>query len=128
MYQGTFDDVPTDHWAFKYVEYCYANDVVQGYDATTYAPDEIVDRAQMAVFVTRAVAGGETEVPDPYTCSQTLTQFTDMTSDFWACRYVKYCRDHDIVQGFPDGTYQPGVTVTRDQMAVYVQRAFELAM
>jgi hypothetical protein len=38
------------------------------------------------------------------------------------------CRSHAIVQGFPDGTYQPGVVVTRDQMAVYVQRAFQLAL
>jgi hypothetical protein len=31
-----------------------------------------------------------------------------------------------VVQGYEDGTYQPLWPVTRDQMAVYVARAFEL--
>ncbi len=33
-----------------------------------------------------------------------------------------------IVQGFPDGTYHPEYVVTRDQMAVYIQRAFQLPL
>jgi hypothetical protein len=33
-----------------------------------------------------------------------------------------------IVSGYADGTYQPDLVVTRDQMAVYLQRAFELPM
>jgi hypothetical protein len=43
----------------------------------------------------------------------------------WSYRYVEYAADLGIVQGYWDGTYHPG-EVTRDQMAVYVQRAFEL--
>ena len=46
--------MPTDYWAYKYVEYCVANSVVQGYTATTYGPLDIVNREQMAVFITRA--------------------------------------------------------------------------
>jgi hypothetical protein len=30
------------------------------------------------------------------------------------------------VQGYPDGLYRPNTKVTRDQMAVYVARAFDL--
>jgi hypothetical protein len=31
-----------------------------------------------------------------------------------------------VVQGYLDGNYHPADIVTRDQMAVYVARAFEL--
>ena len=31
-----------------------------------------------------------------------------------------------VVKGYPDGSYQPAGVVTRDQMAVYVARAFKL--
>jgi hypothetical protein len=31
-----------------------------------------------------------------------------------------------VVQGYPNGTYRPANPVTRDQMAVYVARGFQL--
>jgi hypothetical protein len=40
---------------------------------------------------------------------------------------VEYCVEHGVVQGYEDGLYRPERVVTRDQMAVYVARAFELA-
>jgi len=33
-----------------------------------------------------------------------------------------------VTQGYDDGTYRPDLIVTRDQMAVYVQRAFDLPL
>jgi peroxiredoxin len=39
---------------------------------------------------------------------------------------VEYCVENGVVAGFLDGLYHPEVVVTRDQMAVYIQRAFEL--
>ena len=120
---ATFADVPTDHLAFKYVEYCYDNGVVQGY-WDGYHPDEQVDRAQMAVYVARAVAGGDSAVPDD---PDGTPFFPDVAADFWAYKYIEYCHDHEIVQGYWDG-YHPERVVTRDQMAVYVQRAFRLPM
>ena len=52
----------------------------------------------------------------------------DVTTDHWAYSYVEYCVEHGVVGGYPDGSYRPDVVVTRDQMAVYVARAFELGM
>jgi hypothetical protein len=118
-----FADVPADHWAYRYVEYCYDAGVVQGY-WDGYHPSEPVDRGQMAAYMARALAGGEASVPED---SDGTPSFADVPSDFWAYRHVEYCRDHGIVQGYPDG-YHPERVVTRDQMAVYVQRAFDLPM
>jgi hypothetical protein len=36
---------------------------------------------------------------------------------------IGYLRECGVVQGYPDGTYGPNVTVTREQMATYVARA-----
>jgi hypothetical protein len=122
--EATFDDVPTDHWAYKYVEYCVANGVVQGFDPVTYAPTVTVSRDAMAVFISRAVAGGDANVPEgPDTAT-----FDDVPTDYWAFKHVEYCVENDVVQGYPDGNYHPGDVVTRDQMAVYIARAFELPM
>jgi len=125
-YAGTphFTDVPTDHWAFKYIEYLYGLEVVEGY-ADGYHPAEAVDRAQMAVYIARSICDplGEDGLAG-YTPPATPT-FSDVPTDFWAYKHIEYCHEHDVVHGYEDG-YHPEREVTRDQMAVYVQRAFEL--
>jgi hypothetical protein len=40
--------------------------------------------------------------------------------------YVEYIAGQGVTHGYPDGSYHPEVTCTRDQMAVYVARAFGL--
>jgi PKD repeat protein len=124
----SFSDVPDDYWAYKHVEYCVDVGIATGYPGNTYHPDEAVSRGQMAVYVARAAATpmGDAGVPD-YTGTPT---FTDVTSDndwAWCLKYVEYCADQGIVQGYGD-EYRPANAVTRDQMAVYIQRAFELPM
>jgi hypothetical protein len=124
--QATFGDMPTDHWAYKHVEYCVANGIVQGYDPVTYAPLVILNRAQMAVFIARAIADptGEEGLAD-YQPPDTPT-FTDVPTDFWSHKHIEYLAERQVVGGYPDGSYQPAATVTRDQMAVYIARAFDL--
>jgi PKD repeat protein len=124
----SFPDVSTDHWAYPYIEYCYAQHIVQGYWDNSYRPQEPVTRDQMAVYVARSVVNPRGEAGLAYYAPPTTPSFPDVPVDWWAFKYIEYCRSHAIVQGFPDGTYQPGVVVTRDQMAVYVQRAFQLAL
>jgi len=125
--EPTFPDVPTDHWAYDYVEYAHAQEVVQGYDDGTYRPTATVDRGQMAVYIARALAGGDAGVPT----GPAMPTFSDVTPDGdwgWCYPYVEYAVSEGVVGGYPDGTYRPEYEVTRDQMAVYVQRAFRLPM
>jgi hypothetical protein len=123
----TFSDVPADHWAYRWIEYAVSRNVVQGYPGGTYHPDEVVNRGQMAVYVARAVAGSDDAVP-PDTDGATFTDVTETNEWGWCYRYVEYCAANAIVQGYAHHTYRPANAVTRDQMAVYVARAFELSL
>jgi uncharacterized repeat protein (TIGR01451 family) len=124
---ASFNDVPTTHWAFKYIEYAKAHGVVGGYADGTYRPTLGVDRGQMAVFVARAVAGGDGAVP-PAPGAPTFTDVAPGTPWAWAQKYVEYIVSRGVVAGYADGTYRPALAVTRDQMAVFVARAFALPM
>ena len=126
----TFTDVPTGYWALKYIEYAVDEQVVTGYSPTSYAPETVVDRGQMAVFIARAIAP-PADRPDltSYTPPTTAT-FPDVPTSFWAYKFVEYIAQASIgvTKGYPDGDYHPEYVCTRDQMAVYVARAFKLPL
>jgi hypothetical protein len=127
----SFTDVGTDHWAYKYIEYAASPEanVVQGYPGGNYKPDDLVSRGQMAVYIARAMVtpSGDAGVPDPPAEDPTFSDVTATGNWSWCYKHVEYLAAADIVQGYPDGTYHPATIVTRDQMAVYVARSFELS-
>ena len=69
-------------------------------------------------------AGGDGAVPS----YDGTPSFPDVQASFWAYKYVQYIADPSraVTQGYTDGNYHPEVVVTRDQMAVYIARAFGL--
>jgi len=83
----------------------------------------VVDRGSMAVFVARAK--GWVQIGEDLNTAPEL--FPDVPAGYWSGTAIKACLDHGVVKGY-DGWYQPTWEVTRDQMAVYVQRAFQLPM
>jgi len=124
---ATFPDVPTDQWAFKYVEYCCDQDVVGGY-SDGYHPDERVTRGQMAVFVARAMVTPHGDEGLAGYIPPTTPTFPDVPTDYWSYKYVEYIASQAVTGGYEDHTYRPSVIVNRDAMAVYVSRAFGLGV
>ncbi len=124
---ATFADVPTSYWAYKYVECVVADHIAGGY-ADGYRPHGVVDRGQMAVFIARSMVTPHGDAGlATYTPPATAT-FSDVPTSFWSYKYVEYIAGQGVTGGYGDGTYRPNGRCTRDQMAVYVQRAFGLPM
>ena len=115
----SFLDVPADSWAVNEIEAAKAAGIVQGYEDDCYHPDWSVSRGQMAAYVARALAEGDSCVP----AGPELPSFPDVPTDFWAYDYIEYALDQSIVQGYPEGDYRPGLPLDRAQMAVYIARA-----
>jgi hypothetical protein len=122
-----FADVTADHWAARYVEYAAAANIVTGYADGFFHPDWTITRGQMAVFIARAMVDptGDEGLAS-YTPPATAT-FSDVRWNYWAYKHIEFIAGRGVAQGFTDGTFRPAVTCTRDQMAVYVARAFGLA-
>ncbi|MFB3880914.1 MAG: CARDB domain-containing protein [Armatimonadota bacterium] len=120
----TFSDVASDHWAYRHIEYDFDEGIVTGYDAQHYAPGDPVDRGQMAVFIARAREW--VKIGDNMATAPQL--FPDVPAGFWSGTAVKACVDNGVVRGYDDGLYHPEVQVSRDQMAVYIAKAFELPL
>ena len=126
--EATFADVPTEHWAFRHIEYAVDQGVVAGYDDQLYHPELAVDRGQMAVFIARSIAVpvGEAGLAG-YTPPVSPT-FPDVPTDFWSYKHIEYIADpaRAVSGGYDDGLYHPEYGCSRDQMAAFIQRAFGL--
>lgn len=125
----SFVDVPDTYWAYEEIERCVSAGVVKGYadyfgedDPETteiveggdaYLPTVMVDRSQMAVYISRAAG---------LTTAAYAGTFDDVADDWWAALEIEACADEDIVQGYGGGIYLPENLVTRAQMGVFVWR------
>ena len=106
-----FTDVPCDHWAIDYIRAIKDAGITTGYPDGTFRPENQVTRAQMAVFIIRAIEGEPVSYnPNPY--------FADVPPTHWAFKYVQRVRERGIAQGYPgNNLYGPEDNVTREQMA-----------
>ena len=114
-----FHDVGDKHWAHKEIMACIQAGIVNGYPDGNYRPEEPVSRAQMAAFVSRALVGGDENVP----AGPAEASFGDVPTDFWAYQYVEYARLRNIILGYGDGQYRPESLVNRADMAVFIARS-----
>ena len=121
----SFPDVHADNWAYKCVEYARAHGIVTGYRDGFYHPERTVDRGQMAVFIARAMVGGDAYVPRQI---DRPVYFPDLLSavpsEYY--KYIEFLAQEGVVKGYPDRLYHPELTCTRDQIAVYLARVFRL--
>jgi hypothetical protein len=109
-----FTDVPADEWYYNYVNWGFAAGVVKGVDETHFEPDSGITREQMTVMLNNfAVANG---VYLPY--SADVPSFTDDSriSD-WSVFAVDKIVSAGIMNGMPDGTFDPQGSATRAQAA-----------
>lgn len=53
-------------------------------------------------------------------------EFKDLGNNFWAQDEINYLTDNEIINGFPDGAFQPNKTITKAEAAVIIVRALKL--
>lgn len=117
--QYTFDDVPSTHWAWKYVEKLFKNGITGGCSQTplNFCPDNLVTRAQMAIFLERGKRGSLYSPPPA-----TGTIFGDIPVNHWAAAWIEILAADKITGGCGNGNFCPEQYITRDQMAVFLLR------
>ncbi len=114
----TFSDT-AGHWAEDWIEALRSDGITTGCGGGNYCPEEAVTRAQMAVFLLRAKHGAAYTPPD------VAPTFGD-TAGHWAEDWIEQLYAEGITSGCGGGNYCPEDPVTRDQMAVFLVRTFNL--
>lgn len=119
---GVFQDVPADYWAASWIEQLAVEGITSGCSATPklYCPTTAVTRDQMAVFLLRAMHGLN------YVPPKATGVFLDVPTDYWAADWIDELATEGITGGCGNGNYCPTTPVTRDQMAVFLMKSFNL--
>ncbi len=115
--QPRFSDVPFDHRAYKQIEYLAEKGIINGYSDDTFRPNNTLTRAQAAIMIVRA-AGISTE--------GVSSSFTDVPPTHASYKFISAAYQAGIINGYSDGTFRPNANVTRAQIAIIVQRAFNV--
>jgi hypothetical protein len=118
-----FDDVNSEtvgEGFCGYIEYFASLGVTGGCSAAPplYCPNNILDRAQMAVFL----LGGAKSLDILPSCSGTV--FGDVNKETVGetfCRFIEFLAFLGITGGCGGGNYCPHDPVTREQMAVFLE-------
>ena len=114
-----FSDVPPDAWSCPHIKRLSELNITGGCGGGKYCPQGLVTRDQMAAFIVRAVEGE----PAMDYCGGGAP-FQDVAASAWSCRYIKRLAELNVTQGCGNGNYCPYDTVTREQMAAFLARAF----
>ncbi|WP_282938599.1 pectinesterase family protein [Paenibacillus sp. RC67] len=115
-YSKTFDDLK-GHWSQADVDLLASKLVVNGMTDSSFAPQHEITRAEFATLLVRAL--GLTE--------STSVKFSDVQASDWFAGAIGAASQAGLVDGFENGTFQPGANITREQMAVMMTRAMGVA-
>ena len=112
-----FSDIDEKHWAYGAVEYLYGKGAVTGYADGSFKADENVTRAE---FVTMAVKLFGME-----SAEGAEMNFTDVSDKDWFYETVKTAASGGLILGDADGSFRPGEKITRQEIAVILNRYIE---
>lgn len=122
-----FKDVKINHFAAPWIEKLAADGYTKGCQTTPplYCPDRQLTRAEAAIFLLRVKYQDPSYVPDALSPGES-TGFLDVAYNDFAAPWIKQLAAEGITTGCGTGKYCPNDPVTREQMAVFLVRTFDL--
>jgi hypothetical protein len=112
-----FGDVSPANYYYDAVNALAQHGITAGCGNQDYCPLQNVTRDQMAIFIVRAILGG-----DNFTYSAT-PYFSDVQPSTFGFQWIQKLRDLGITGGCTTTTYCPTSVVSRDEMAIFIERA-----
>lgn len=115
-----FTDVAPSHPHFRYIQKLRELGITVGCSPTTFCPDQVVTRGQMAVFLVRARLGISSDQTFKYL---TTPAFQDVAPSHIFFPYIQKMKQMGVTSGCSATAYCPDALTTRGQMAVFLVRA-----
>ena len=111
--EAIFTDTNYKAWYSDYVDYVYDNGIMNGMNATTFAPDRSMTRAELVTVLYRAAGSQEVTYDGA---------FSDVPDGQWYSDAITWAAQNKVVNGMEDGRFAPKENITREQIATILYR------
>ncbi len=109
-----FVDVKEGAWYYDAVMWAVENGITEGVDATHFAPDAKLTRAQVVTFLYREAGSPEVEGS---------SSFEDVSSDAWYADAVVWAENNGITEGVDNTHFAPENDCSRAMIATLFDRS-----
>lgn len=103
------------HWAKDYIATAAAHGIVSGYNDSTFGPNDLITREQMAIMIVKAaklnIRTGTTDFVDKDKISS------------WALGAVNTASENSIISGYKDDTFKPQANTTRAEAVTVIVKS-----
>ncbi|MFC0210980.1 S-layer homology domain-containing protein [Paenibacillus chartarius] len=108
----TFTDVPTTHWASKYISEMASRKVLEGYPDGKFRPENQVSRAEFATIIVKASGLQAKKV--------NYSSFSDVKTTDWYSPFIEAVKDYMTGYRTADGSYifNPTAPALREDITV----------
>lgn len=107
-----FSDVPLSRWYGQAVNALAQIGVFHGYGDGTFHPNAPITRAELVKAITACVPSEGGNNP-----------FSDVSSGHWAYQAILTAASKKWINGYPNGTFRPGKSISRAETVAILNRA-----
>ncbi|WP_164908655.1 S-layer homology domain-containing protein [Halobacillus litoralis] len=111
--EEAFKDI-NGHWAEEEILQMANEGIVKGVPGGNFEPNQEISRAEFIAILTRV-----------FDFEESKSDFSDVNEGDWFYKSVSKGFNEGIVSGFPNGTFGPKQNVTRQDIAVFIDRAIK---
>ena len=92
-------------WAIDAINVMVQRGIYEGYDDGNFRPQQVISREELVAVVIRIFSGDLAKNDLSYTDKDQIGE--------WAREYLEKAAGLSLVEGYPDGSFKPGRTITR---------------
>lgn len=111
----TFPDI-AGHWAQEIIEVMSGRGIVRGRSIDEFDPEALITRAEYVVLLTRVL--------HMRALPEESSGFADVAEDDWYHGDIAAALSEQLVSGISESKFGPNLNITREQIAVLLQRAY----
>lgn len=108
-----FEDLNPSGESTPYIEEFYERGLIQGYPDGTFRPQREISRAEFVTLINRTFG---------YTEQSGQLLFSDVKGNEWFAEQLRITNQVGYIQGYPDRTFRPSRSISRQEVAVVLNR------